>query len=80
MNKPMPRHYSNHFELRLDKIPARKTDRMSAWIFYIGLILGAALLLLGAYELFDGVTVTRSDFTGNFPATDFQPMINTTFF
>lgn len=80
MNKHMPKHYSNHFELRLDKIPARKTDRMSAWIFYIGLLPGAALILLGAYELFAGIVVTRSDFTGNFPATDFQPIMSPTFF
>ncbi|MFR1367000.1 MAG: hypothetical protein ACLSBF_01245 [Alphaproteobacteria bacterium] len=52
MNYNMPDYFSHKLELKLDKLPAKTSDRTN-WRFILpGLIFGALLFFLGTYEFF----------------------------
>ncbi len=44
-------HYSFNYRLPLDKMPVKRSDRLSLKITYPGMFLGLVLVLLGGYEL-----------------------------
>lgn len=62
MTDTAPNHYSHSFVLNLDKLPTKKSDRIALHILYPGLIFGTILILLGFYELFNGLSHSRTDF------------------
>ena len=61
MTDTAPNHYSHSFVLNLDKLPTKKSDRIALHILYPGLIFGTILILLGFYELFNGLSHSRTD-------------------
>ena len=69
--------------LNLDKLPTKKSDRIALHILYPGLIFGTILILLGFYELFNGLSHSRTDFDfipENEGDVIYQPFMNPTFF
>ena len=83
MTDPAPNHYSHSFVLNLDKLPTKKSDRIALHILYPGLIFGTILILLGFYELFNGLSHSRTDFDfipENEGDVIYQPFMNPTFF
>ena len=76
MNYNVPNHFSYHFELNINKIPTKKSDRMSFGLLFFGGIVGILLIFLGIYEFLHG----------NPPQEDLvisqsvSPWINLTFF
>ena len=83
MNYNMPDYFSHKLELKLDKLPAKTSDRTN-WRFILpGLIFGALLFFLGTYEFFNGFRQPKSSFDdliGMPDALQYQPLINPTFF
>lgn len=49
-----PDHFSHSFELKLNNLPTKKSDRIALSILYPGLFFGAVLAALGFYELCNG--------------------------
>ena len=83
MTDAAPNHYSHSFVLNLDKLPTKKSDRIALHILYPGLIFGTILILLGFYELFNGLSHSRTDFDfipENEGDVIYQPFMNPTFF
>lgn len=64
MTNDYPTHFSYNYEIDLDKVPARKTDRVSLHVLLPGIFLGALLIIIGAYELFDGFISSKTAFDG----------------
>ena len=62
-----PDHFSHSFELKLEHLPTKKSDRIALSILYPGLLFGALLVLLGLYEFFNGFkgTTCSFDISGN---------------
>lgn len=79
MKNNVAEHFSNHFELKLDKIPTHEADRMSALIYYIGSFLGLALVVLGSYEFFNGMLHPVSAFSKGMPE-GYEPLVSPAFF
>lgn len=78
-----PDHYSHSYQLRLENLPTKKSDRIALHILYPGLILGAILVLLGVYELLNGLIHTKTDFDFMLPNGEtaaYEPFMNPTFF
>lgn len=78
-----PDHYSHSYQLRLETLPTKKSDRIALHILYPGLIFGAILMLLGLYELFNGFIHAKTDFDFMLPNGDaaaYEPFLNPTFF
>lgn len=83
MTDNAPNHYSHSFVLNLDKLPTKKSDRIALHILYPGLLFGIILILLGLYELFNGLSHNRTDFDfipGKAEDVIYQPFMNPTFF
>ena len=83
MTDNAPNHYSHSFVLNLDKLPTQKSDRIALHILYPGLLFGIILILLGLYELFNGLSHNRTDFDfipGKAEDVIYQPFMNPTFF
>lgn len=57
-----PDHFSHKFELKIDRLPTKNSDRISMNILYPGLLFGFALILLGVYELFNGMAHKKTIF------------------
>lgn len=57
-----PDHFSHSFEIRLENLPTKKSDRIALSILYPGLLFGAMLVLLGLYEFFNGFRGAPSSF------------------
>jgi len=55
MTHNAPDHFSYDFALNLDKIPAKRGDRIALHILFPGLIAAIFLIALGVYELAHGV-------------------------
>ena len=55
MNRNIPLHYSYNFKLDIDKIPTKESDRLNLRILLPGLFLGFILVLLGIFELTNGL-------------------------
>lgn len=64
MTNKFPNHFSYNFEFDLNKVPARKTDRISLKLLLPGMFFGALLMMLGAYELLNGFASSSSVFDG----------------
>lgn len=78
-----PDHYSHSYQLRLETLPTKKSDRIALHILYPGLVFGAILMLLGLYELFNGFIHAKTDFDFMLPNGDiaaYEPFLNPTFF
>ncbi len=62
-----PDHFSHSFELKLEHLPTKKSDRIALSILYPGLFFGAILVVLGLYEFFNGFKGNPSffDISGN---------------
>lgn len=83
MNDLAPNHYSHSYQLSLEKLPTKKSDRIAMHILYPGLIFGAILIFLGIYELLNGLSHSRTDFDAlleNGGETIYQPFMSPTFF
>lgn len=83
MKYDYPDHFSYNFELPLDKLPTKKSDRISPRVLYPGLLLGLILIVLGSYELLNGMGHEKTVFdelSGNRSGTDYEPFINLAFF
>ncbi len=55
MNRNIPVHYSYNFKLNIDKLPTKESDRINLKILLPGLFLGFILVLLGIFELTNGL-------------------------
>ena len=55
MNKNIPIHYSYNFKLNIDVAPSKESDRINLRILLPGLFLGLILVLLGIFELSNGL-------------------------
>lgn len=55
MNRNIPLHYSYNFKLNIDNVPTKESDRISLQILLPGLVLGLILILLGIFELTNGL-------------------------
>ena len=55
MNYNIPDHFSYHFELDLDKIPTKQSDRIAFGLLFPGLLCALFLIILALFELFHGV-------------------------
>ncbi len=62
MNFIAPDHFSHSFELKLENLPTKKSDRIALSILYPGLLFGALLVLLGLYEFLNGFKGTTCSF------------------
>ena len=49
-----PDHFSHNFELKLEHLPTKKSDRIALSILYPGLFFGIILIALGIYEFCNG--------------------------
>lgn len=78
-----PDHYSHSYQLRLETLPTKKSDRIALRILYPGLLLGAILMFLGVYELLNGFKYGKTDFNFVIPTGEgvvYEPFLNPTFF
>ena len=57
-----PDHFSHSFELKLENLPTKKSDRIALSILYPGLFFGAVLVVLGVYEFLNGFREGSSAF------------------
>lgn len=64
MKVNVPDHFSHNFELKLDHLPTKKSDRIAFSILYPGLFFGLLLIVLGAYEFFNGFRGAYQVFDG----------------
>lgn len=62
MNKNIPQHFSHNYELQIDTLPTKESDRINLKILLPGLFFGAVLFFLGAFELFNGFKKGESSF------------------
>lgn len=62
MTKDIPHHFSHKFELKIEKLPTKASDRLDMRILYPGLFFGAVLFFLGIYDLFNGFLSGTSAF------------------
>lgn len=62
MNKNIPQHFSHNYELQIDTLPTKESDRINLKILLPGLFFGAVLFFLGAFELFNGFKKGESNF------------------
>lgn len=60
-----PEHFSHSYELKVDRRPTQKSDRIALRILYPGFLLGMALIILGVYEFFYGVSAKINIFGEN---------------
>lgn len=77
------RHYSHSFELKPEILPAKSSDRIALRILYPGMLCGFVLILLGLYELFNGLMFHDTVFDAAFPNLEKQNyhfLINPAFF
>ena len=68
MNRNIPRHYSYNFKLNIDHFPSKASDRIKLRILLPGIFLGLILILLGIFELTNGLYTQNSLFK-NFSPT-----------
>ena len=82
MDYGTPEHFSYKLELRLDKLPARVSDRTN-WSFLLpGIVFGILLFLLGGYELFNGFRDLESGLNelAVSGAAEYKPLVSPVFF
>lgn len=83
MDNNAPDHFSHSYELQLEHLPTKKSDRIALHILYPGLFFGAILVILGVYEFFNGFRRSRTVFDdlGSSPDTAlYPPFITPAFF
>ena len=51
-----PDHFSYKYELKLNKVPTKQSDRISLSLLIPGLIAGICLIIIGVFELLEGLT------------------------
>ena len=56
MSYNAPNHFGYHFELNINKIPAKRSDRISLGLLLPGGIMGFLLIFLGVYEFLHGAS------------------------
>ncbi len=56
MNRNIPHHYSYNYKLDIDKLPSKESDRINLRILLPGIFLGLILVLLGVFELTNGLS------------------------
>jgi len=67
MSNYCPDHYSHNFILKLNRLPAKATDRFSRTLLLIGFIFGTLLCLLGSYHFLSAYISGTADFERNLP-------------
>ena len=55
-----PNHFSYNFELKLNKIPAKCSDRIALSLLFPGLIAAILFITLGVYEIFEGLSPQKN--------------------
>lgn len=77
-----PKHFSHNFELNLDKIPTKKTDRLALKITYPGMLFGIAMIVIGLYEMFIRGNEEGNNYSEIAPKgdIDIHTFLNPTFF
>lgn len=66
------KHYSQSFELRLNNLPTKSSDRIALSILYPGILCGIFLIILGAYEFLNGILFKDTEFSVMFPSNNAQ--------
>lgn len=69
MNRNIPHHYSYNYKLNIDKLPCKESDRINLRILLPGIFLGLILVLLGIFELTNGLSSPQMLF-GQLGSTD----------
>lgn len=82
MNYNAPEHFSHSYELKIDHLPTQKSDRIALSILYPGLLFGFALIVLGLYELLNGLKSAKTLLDDVLPKGEasYTPLISPTFF
>lgn len=62
MNKNIPQHFSHNYQLQMDPLPTKESDRINLKILLPGLFFGTILFCLGAFELLNGFKKGESSF------------------
>ncbi len=55
MRKKLPRHLSYDYQLKLEEVPTKHADRMPLKVVMPGIILGFLMVVLGLFELMNGM-------------------------
>ncbi len=55
MRKKLPRHLSYDYQLKLEEVPTKHADRMPLKVVMPGIILGLLMVVLGLFELMNGM-------------------------
>lgn len=79
MKHDYPDHFSHKFELPLNKIPTKKSDRIPLKIMLPGLLLGLFLMGLGIYEMANGMGHEKTVFD-TLGKNIHKPFVNLVFF
>ena len=66
-----PDHFSHNFELKIEHLPTKKSDRIALSILYPGLFFGTILVALGLYELCNGFRGGKNAFDMSKGSADF---------
>lgn len=69
MTSRYPDHYSHSFELKINKLPAKASDRFSCLICTAGIVFGLLLFLLGLYHFLDSYISGVADIENTLPQT-----------
>lgn len=83
MKYDYPDHFSYNFELPLDKLPTKKSDRSPLKVLYPGIGLSLFLIVLGIYELANGLGHEKTifdDLAGNQASNSNESLLNLAFF
>ena len=59
MRKKLPKHLSYDYQLKLDEMPTKHADRMPLKVVMPAIILGLLMLILGCFELSNGMYTTQ---------------------
>ena len=56
-----PKHFSHHFELNINRLPAKSLDRTPFKILFLGIIFAALLAALGVYDWINGADISPEE-------------------
>ncbi len=77
--KQAANHYSHSFELKLDKLPVRQSDRAALRFLYPGIFSGLVLMAIGLYDMFSDMN-SEGVFFPNLNVEEYHSFLNPAFF
>ena len=80
MKIKVAQHYSHSFELNLDKLPTKKSDRIALKILLPGILLGFVAIVIGAIDMFTRGKTGFAAIMPDIPSEKINSFINPLFF